>query len=77
MLIQSYKVRAGDPWPQPSSDIKSKHKITKWGTTLGGGGDEFTVPSKVPSGTDINPIVNYAQYDATTGSVNLYGNYRP
>lgn len=77
ILIESYIVRAGDVWPQPSVDIRNKYKITKWGSLLGGGGETFIVPSNVPADSEVNNITKYIQYDAATGSVNLYGNYQP
>ena len=77
VLIQSYVVRAGDPWPEPSAEIKSQYGITKWGSSVGGGGTIFTVPSNVPFDTEENNITQYVQYDAATGCVELYGNYQP
>lgn len=77
VLIQSYVVRAGDPWPEPSDAIKTQYGITAWGTNVGGGGEIFTIPDYVPSDTADNGknITQYVQYDASTGCVNLYGNY--
>lgn len=75
ILIESYVVRAGDVWPEPKAEVKAKYGITQWGTNVGGGGEIFNIPSNVPADTETNNITQYVQYDAATGSVNLYGNY--
>lgn len=75
ILIESYVVRAGDIWPEPKAEVKAKYGITKWGTNVGGGGEIFNIPSHVPADTETNNITQYIQFDAATGSVNLYGNY--
>lgn len=77
VLIESYIVRAGDAFPEPSDNIKNQYKITKWGSTLGGGGAEFIVPDTVPLDTVTNNISQYPQYDSSNKCLNLYGNYQP
>lgn len=75
LLIESYVVRAGDNFPQPSDSVKNQYHITGWFTNVGGSGHQFVVPDKVPLDSSTNNITQFEQYNATTKSLNLYGNY--
>lgn len=75
ILIESYIVKAGDTFPEPDLSIKDQYHITEWGSVIGGGGAKFTVPDTVPLDSNKNNITTYAQYDAESNSINLYGNY--
>lgn len=77
ILIHSFVVRAGDPWPTLDSLTTMQYHITKWGTEIGGGGEEFKIPKKVPLDSATNNVTSLKQYDAATNSINLYGNYEP
>lgn len=74
IMLASYVVKAGDKWPEPNTLLKEQYRINKWGSTLGGGGDTFTIPSTVPLDSEANNITHFPQYHADTNSVDLYGN---
>lgn len=77
VLIDSYIVRAGDAFPQPSDSVKRQYGITKWGSEVGGGGAEFIVPDTVPSDNAADGIgmSSYPQFNSVEGTLSLYGNY--
>jgi len=81
LMIESYIVKAGDTFPEPSSNIKNQYHITAWYTkvsyTAGGGGNQFIVPATVPIDSITDNITKYEQYDSFTRTVSLYGNYVP
>ena len=84
VIVASYIVKEGDDWPEPSQQIKDAYKITKWGSTMGGGGTNFT-SLNIPT-TDGHKTVPYANmnnnmnsysafYDVSTRTMKIYGNY--
>ena len=43
ILIETYMIRAGDVWPEPSDSLKNRYRIGGWYTNLGGSGNEFVI----------------------------------
>ena len=84
VIVASYIVKEGDDWPEPSQTIKDAYKITKWGSSIGGGGTNFislNIPvtngkKTVPYANMNNNMYSYsAFYDASTRTMKLYGDY--
>lgn len=86
VIVASYIVKEGDDWPEPSQTIKDAYKITKWGSSIGGDGTDFStlnIPTKdglkyVPyanTSINMNSYINSGFYDPSTRTMKIYGNY--